>query len=119
MTTTTPLRLTREQVATLHGVNPDEVRRKLHPNRVRTGGKLTAFLGYLFQVRWTRPSISHLTITSDGMMLEGAMANEYLGDVGDLERNIRGIGEVAGLTEAETQYVIDLIPATANDWRRA
>lgn len=85
---------------------------KLHPTRVRVSGKFTALLGYLLNERWTEPPISSLTITSDGVMLDSSsgFANDVIGDVGDLERNIRGVAEVADLTPAETRWLLDRIP---------
>jgi hypothetical protein len=86
----------------------DSIAEKLHPNRVRVSGKFTAILAYLLDEEWTDPPIKHLTITSDGILLDSSsgFANEILGDIGDLRRNIIGVGEVAGLTPAETAWLL-------------
>jgi hypothetical protein len=89
--------------------------------QVKVSGKFTALLGFLLDKDWTQPRITALTITSDGVMLDtsSGFANEIIGDVGDLERNIRGVSEVAELTDEETQWLLGRIPARAQDWRRS
>jgi len=86
----------------------DSIATKLHPTRVRTSGKFTAILAYLLDEEWTDPPITSLTVTSDGILLDSSsgFANDILGDMGDLRRNIKGIAEVAGLNEAETAWLL-------------
>jgi hypothetical protein len=93
---------------------------KLSPNRVKVSGKFTALLAFLLDQSWTEPEITALTITSDGILIDSSsgLANDILGDVGDLERNIRGVAEVAELTAAETRWLLARIPAKCEDHRR-
>lgn len=89
--------------------------------RVKVSGKFTALLGFLLNKPWTSPAITSLTITSDGVMLDSSsgFANDAIGDVGDLERNIRGVAEVAEMTTEETNWLLAQIPARAQDHRRS
>ncbi len=96
----------------------DAVAAKLEP--IHTGGKFRALLGFLLDEHWTNPRIGALTITSEGGMLDtsSGFANEFIGHVSDLERNIRGIAKVAELTPQETKWLLGQISAKSGDWRR-
>jgi len=61
-----------------------------------------------------------LTITSDGILMDSSsgFANDVLGDVGDLERNIRGVAKVAELTTAETRWLLQQVSVRSEDHRR-
>jgi len=93
---------------------------KLHPTRVRVSGKFTALLGFLLDEEWTAPPITALTITSDGILLDSSsgLANDIIGDVGDLERNIKGVAKVAELTPAETKWLLGRVSSQSSDFRR-
>lgn len=86
---------------------------KLHPNRIQLSAKFRALLGYLLDERWTNPYIVTLDITSDGFMNVWTSdgQNGIEGGVGDLDRNIRGVAEVAGLTAEETAWLENQVPA--------
>ena len=90
-----------------------ELVEKLHPKRIKTSGKMTAFLGYLLGEHFADPQITTLTITSDGYMLVGDMANEHVGLESDLVRNINGISDVAGLSAEERKWLLARIPKRA------
>ena len=97
---------------------PEAIKTKLHPSRFpNITPKLVALLGWLLKKEFTDPAISALYVTSDGFFLaqnKGDIGfNNFMGDVKDLERNMKGICQVAGLTEDETEWVtarLDSIP---------
>lgn len=85
--------------------------RKIQP--IRTSGKFRAILGCLLGQTWTEPRIVALMVTSDGMLLashegDGGMMNDFMGPAGSLLDNLRGIAKVAGLSQAQTAYLIGL-----------
>jgi hypothetical protein len=88
----------------------NEVREKLHPRRVRVSPKFCAMLACLLEDHWTEPAIAELVITSDGHLLarhEGDCGfNDFIGDSGDLFRNLRGVSAAAGLTSEETEWLL-------------
>lgn len=92
---------------------------KVNPGVLKVSGRFTALLGFLLDRRWTNPQITALTITSDGGMLDtsSGFANEFIGNVADLERNIRGMSKVAELTPEQTAWLLDRIHVRSMDWR--
>lgn len=82
--------------------------------RVKVSEKFTAILGAMLDQHWTNPRLTCLCATSDGFVLgeqEGDLGfNEFLGALSDLERNCRGVAEVAELTPGETNYFLALMP---------
>jgi hypothetical protein len=83
---------------------------------------LTAFLGKMLDKHWTSPRMETSCITSDGWILgvDGPFAGAPIAHVNELERNLRGIAEVAGLTSGETEWLVGLIPTSfGQDWRHA
>lgn len=83
---------------------------KLHPSRVRTSPRFTAILACLLDQEWTWPRIEQLTVTCDGFLLamrEGDVGfNDFIGGYAELVRNLEGIGEVAGLSEGELDFLV-------------
>ena len=106
---------------TTRATTRDVVARKLSPDRVLVSGKFTALLGFLLDEQWTDPQITALTITSEGGMLDtsSGFANEFIGSVDDLDRNIDGVAKVAGLTESQTLWLHRQVRYKSSDWRRA
>jgi len=94
---------------------------KLAPTRVRTSGKFTAILGFILDEEWTDPQIVELHCTSDGMLLaattDDPLCDDIVGDIDHLERNLRGISDVAGLTAAEKKELLKLARERVTDWR--
>lgn len=86
--------------------------------RVRVSGKFAAILACMVGEEWTTPALSSLTCTSDGFLLgcrKGDMGyNDFLGSVDDLERNVRGVSEVAGLTARQLETLLSLAPHWSN-----
>lgn len=79
---------------------------KLRPDRFSAmSGKMAAIIGYILDERLTDPAISELVVTSDGFVLaerDGEVgANELIGEEADLNRNLLGLIEAAGLTDDE------------------
>jgi hypothetical protein len=87
--------------------------RKFDPSRLRVSAKLHAILGCLLGQEWTTPTLTALCVTSDGFLLgekEGdAGFNVFLGEVADLERNIRGVCRAVGASQTETGYLLNLL----------
>lgn len=91
--------------------------------KVRVSPKFAAILACMVGESWTTPSLSSLTSTSDGFLL-GARAgdigyNDFLGTVDDLERNVRGVAEVAGLTSRQTAALLAQVPRWDSSLMRA
>jgi len=79
---------------------------KLCPNdKLKCSGKMTAILGCICGQSWTDPQLRHLYVTSDGIVLGEQVgdcgANDWLGDVSDLTRNLKGVADYVGLTSDE------------------
>jgi hypothetical protein len=81
--------------------------------RVKTSGKMMAIIGYILDKKLTDPSLSDITITSDGHVLgmkSGDIGyNDYIGSIYDFVRNVNGFFAAAGLTEDEKKYVLKLL----------
>ena len=94
---------------------------KLAPTRVRTSGKFTAILAFILDEEWTDPAITEMCCTSDGMLLaantDDPLMDDFIGDVEHLERNLRGVSDVAGLTAAEKKELLKLARQRIKDWR--
>jgi hypothetical protein len=91
---------------------PDEIRqdcaRKLRA--VQVSDHFQAILGCLLGEDWTTPRLVEMIITPDGRLLgrcEGDMSfKAFLGDSGDLVRNIHGVAPVAELDGDEVGYLV-------------
>lgn len=91
-------------------MNAETIARKVDPAHLRVSPRFTAVLAYLVGETWTDPAIVDMTITSDGIVMlattDDPLFDEILGDRSDLERNIRGVADVVGLTTDETDYLL-------------
>lgn len=58
-----------------------------------------------------------VTITSDGFVLIGGFANEFIGAIGDVERNWTNLLDAAGLTDEEYSAAEALYVRAITDWR--
>ena len=79
---------------------------KLDPNRFpHMSGLMAAIVGFVFDTRFSNPSIADIIVTSDGFALarvHGEIgANHLIGRHTDLARNWFGLMTAAGLTTAE------------------
>jgi hypothetical protein len=91
---------------------PDQIRkdcaRKLRG--IEISDHFRAILGCLLGVDWTTPCLVEMTITPDGHLLgrcEGQTSfKTFLGDSGDLLRNIHGVAPVAELDGDEIGYLV-------------
>ena len=84
--------------------------RKLRPTE--TGDMFTAILAALLKEDWTTPKIENLLIAYDRCILPptGEMTHKiFIRAEADLIRNIRGIGEVAGLDGDELAHQLDKV----------
>lgn len=83
-------------------------------DRVSCSGFFKNVLAYLLQDESRETNVDDICVTSDKMWLIQDVGdigfNRFIGPVSELYRNCRGIAEVAGLTEDETQYLLDCIP---------
>ena len=84
-------------------------------NRVRVSPRFVAILDCLMeQPARTTPAIAQLCITIDGCLLarhDGDCGyNDFIGSASDLDRNIRGMAEVAGLTDKELAELLAAVP---------
>jgi hypothetical protein len=91
------------------------LRKKLSPDNVRVSPMFHAVLACLLGAEgWARPNLAALTVTSDGFLLgmvEGDIGhNCFIGPVSTLEKNIRGVAEVVGLTDRQTKHLLSLVP---------
>ena len=89
---------------------------KLSPARVRASPTFHAIVACLLGTEgWGSPELVSVTVTSDGFLLgmrEGDCGfNDFLGTKADLDDNLAGVADAAGLTEAETAYLLALSPA--------
>ena len=95
---------------------------RLNPGRVRVSPKFTAVLAFLLDEEWTQPAIIEMAITSDGFVLAGTtedpLLDDMIGEAEDLDRNLRGVAEAAGLSGKETQALLDRAASYIKDWRR-
>ena len=82
--------------------------------RYRMSPKMAAIVGHIIGENWTTPRITQMAITSDGHVMAGVDGdpglNDYLGVVGDLDRNWLDLLDKAELTpahraEAEAAYI--------------
>lgn len=96
------------------GYTPEDLRArcavKLHPSQVRVSGRFTAILAYLLETQWTAPAITELVVCrGDGAIVvahHGEVGcNTVLGNRRDLDRNLVGVADVAGLTAEELRYI--------------
>jgi hypothetical protein len=99
-----------------------ELARKLNPNRFTAmSGKMAAIVGYLIGERFTNPGIRELIITSDGTVLavrsNDVGANDTIGDVRDLDRNLSRLIKAAELTPVEAKELRRLRRGRVTDWR--
>jgi hypothetical protein len=78
---------------------------KLHPeNFTQMTGTMAALLGYLLDTAFVRPSITAITVTSDGYLLvdtDEPRFGCFLGDYRDLIRSWRYLLQVANLKTDE------------------
>lgn len=83
---------------------------RLRPGALRTSGKMMAILGFVCGMTWTRPAIVGLVETTDGFVLActdaAPLANDFLGSREDLDRNLRGAADAAGLTDDEAAWLM-------------
>lgn len=88
------------------------IAQKLHPSRVRVSPQFSALLAYLLEEAWTTPHILELSVTVEGLLsIWTSDGNNALqGTLPDLERNIRGVAEVAELTREELDWLLAQIP---------
>lgn len=87
--------------------------RKMHPSKLRVSPKFHAILACMLGQKWTTPWYTSLCITSDGCLL-GERAgdvgfNDFIGDVADLEANLRGVCQAIRASETETGYLLKLM----------
>lgn len=99
------------------------LRAKLHPtNFTSMSGKMAAITAFVLEANWTRPAITELVITSDGIVLaqddDQVGANTIIGSVEDLERNWLLLLSVAELTEAERAFAETRYLMRVTDFRR-
>jgi hypothetical protein len=88
---------------------------KLHPGRFPgMSGKMAAIVGYVLGEKWTEPAIPSLSITSDGFVVT---MDSLIGTADDLERNVRNLLNVAGLTDEERAEWDRLYWTKVEDWR--
>lgn len=97
---------------------------KLYPGRFPgMSGKMAAIVAYVLGEDWTSPRITEMAVTSDGGVLaaeDGEVGlNHFIGDGGDLDRNVRNLLDVAGLTDEERAEWGRLYQARVEDWRRS
>ena len=85
-----------------------------HPRRFRTSGLMHAFLQQILGTDWVTPRLGSISITSDGFLICGG---NFYGAASDLERNLTGCAEAAGLDENETAHLFDLYRSAITDWR--
>lgn len=84
----------------------DELTGKFCPERLNVSGMFTALLARMLGgFRWTNPSIAEIILTADNCVMarrEGDIgANEFIGSLDDLKRNLRGVVDVVGLNPEE------------------
>ena len=99
----------------------DALARKLHPrNFTAMSGKMAAIVGYVLGEEFTSPQVAELAVTSDGFVLARRSGdigcNDWIGEVGDLERNVRNLLEAAELTSDERAEWQRLYTASVTDW---
>ena len=91
---------------------PDQIRRdctrKLRV--VQVSDHFQAILGCLLGEDWTSPRLVEMVVTSDGHIL-GRCDNDaefkvFLGDAGDLIKNIHGVAPVAELDGDEVGFLV-------------
>jgi hypothetical protein len=77
----------------------DKWKKRFDPARFKTGPKLMAILGALFDEDWVEPRLCGLKATSDGFLMaqeHGDLGyNHFIGSMDDVKRNLRGAAEVA------------------------
>ena len=91
----------------------DDLIEKLSPDKIKCSGRFTAMLAFILgEHEWSDPEITGMVVTSDGMLLvestRDPFANEFIGDVADLWKNLRGVAKAAGLTAHETKTFLTL-----------
>lgn len=95
-------------------------------NMVRTSAKFRSILNYLLNDKnySVNPKIASLYTTSDNYLLAdliddngGIETGSFMGTYNDLLKNIKGIGESAGLNQIEQQYLYNLVDLRVRQWR--
>ena len=96
---------------------------QLNPGRVKTSGKFTAILAFLFDEQWTDPHIVEMCITSDGIVMVGTdddpFMNQMIGHADELDSNLRGLASTCALSPEDTQALLDRASTHIKDWRHA
>ena len=88
---------------------------KLRPDRFTAmSGRMAAIVGYILAEPWTEPSISALSVTSDGFV---TTESEFLGEAADLDRNLLNLFIAADLTAEERAEFERLYRERVDDWR--
>jgi hypothetical protein len=103
-------------------MSKEDLAQKLHPRKFTAmSGKMAAIVGYVLDQDWTSPGLAEMAITSDGFVLarrDGDIGcNEWIGDVGDLERNVHNLLDAAELSQDERTEWQRLFQARVTDWR--
>lgn len=89
-----------------------QTRKQIHNKirKVRISGLMAAIVGYKLGEQWTDRQIVGICVTSDGMALlahdDDPLYNEFLGPASEIERNLRGLAKVAGLTARQTEALV-------------
>lgn len=98
-----------------HGIGAT-LAQKLHPNRFPLmSPKMAAIVAFILGENWTEPSLDALTITADGCLVS---ATGFLGAAVDLEENIAGLIDAAGLSAEERSAFHRLRRRRITDWRQ-
>jgi hypothetical protein len=75
-------------------------------------GKMIAMVGRIIGKAWTQPEIAGLSITSDGMLVEGF--GGILGDADSFDRNLKIFVDQADLDESEMALMRSLANTAVN-----
>ena len=95
------------------------LKERLKPETQVLSARMSAFVAFVFDEKWTVPSLDTLTITSDGIVLTDN-ANVVIGNAEDLICNFRGALEFVGASQEEVNAFFAAFRARMgrNDWRR-
>ena len=87
---------------------------KLDPAHIRPSNKLIAIVACILGQKWTDPRMTWMSIDSQGIVNSDG---DFIGSVDDLDRNLAGLLEAAGVT-AEERVLFERLRANGIDDHR-
>ena len=94
--------------------NIEVLANKLHPkNFTAMSSKMASIVGFILGKEWTNPTISWMSISSDGFV---NTESDFIGTYNDFRKNIYNLINAAELTEDETLNFHILICQKIDNW---